>query len=196
VKEGLTLRTRTLVVSGLLLIGFTTLAMMAVEARARQSSRTGLDRPRASPHESVTGTIDGADLTIVYGRPSMRGRKIMGALVPYGRWWCPGADEATELTTSKSLRAGNLVVPAGTYTLYMLPSAKDWTLMINKETGTFHTQYFPASDLGRITLQKRTLAAPVEQLTFAIEPDASGSGGVLGMRWETTEVFTPFTVVE
>ena len=169
---------------------------MAVEARARQFPRPGADRSRVSPHESVKGTIDGADLAIVYGRPSMRGRKIMGALVPYGRWWCPGADEATELTTSKSLRIGNLVVPAGTYTLYMLPTANDWTLMINKETGMFHTQYFPGSDLGRVTLQKRALASPIEQLTFVFAPAAAGPGGVLAMRWETTEVSTPFTVVQ
>jgi len=75
----------------------------------------------------------------------------------------------------------------------MLPTAGDWTLMINKRTGVFHTRYFPADDLGRVTLRKRQLDSPVEQLTFAFDPSPSG-GGVLVMRWETTEVSAPFTV--
>ena len=176
------------------MIGLTTLAIMAVEARARQLPRSNAGR--ASPHETVRGAIDGTDLAIVYGRPTMRSRKIMGTLVPYGRWWCPGADEATEFTTSKALQFPGLRVPPGTYTLYMLPASGDWTLMINTNTGMFHTQYFPAQDLGHVTLKTRTLTAPVEQLTFVFEPSAPGPGGVLAMRWETTEVSAPFSVVE
>ena len=188
------MRIRMLVIAGVVLIGLTTLAIMAVEARARQFPRSNAARP--SPHDTVKTSIDGAELTVTYGRPSMRGRKIMGALVPYGHWWCPGADEATELTTSKPLRVGALLVPAGTYTVYMLPTADDWTLMINNDTGMYHTQYVPAHDLGHVALQKRALTSPIEQLTFAFEPHASGSGGLLVMRWETTEVSTPFTVVQ
>src|SRR5436305_11661400 len=81
---------------------------------------------RASPHESVSASIDGADISIAYGRPYMRGRTIFGSLVPYGRVWCPGADEATTLTTSRPLKIGDLLLDAPQYTLWILPSADQW----------------------------------------------------------------------
>ena len=193
-KGGLALQIKTLVIGGVLVVGLGAIATMATIAVETRQRPLPTSRNRASPHEAVDATIDGADLTITYGRPYMRGRKIMGGLVPYGRWWCPGADEATELTTSKSLRIADLLVPAGTYTLYMLPTADDWTLIINKNTGLFHTQYFSSGDLGRITLRKHQLDTPIEQLTFALDPSPSG-GGVLAMKWETTEVSAPFVVV-
>jgi hypothetical protein len=151
---------------------------------------------RASPHETVSARVAGADLAIRYGRPYMRGRTIMGALVPYGRVWCPGADEATTLTTNKPLQLGDLSLAAGRYTLWMLPTADAWTLVVSKQTGQWHTQYDPAQDLGRVELRKRAVAAPVEQLTFTIEKDVSRSGGAIKMTWETTEVSVPFTVVQ
>src|SRR5579862_2260584 len=99
---------------------------------------------RLSPHESVTGNVDGAQLTIVYGRPSMRGRTIFGSLVPYGRVWCPGADEATTLDASRPIRLGALDVPAGPHTIWMLPEARRWTLVVSTEPSGFHTQYSPS----------------------------------------------------
>ncbi len=153
-------------------------------------------RRRASPHESTDGTIDGAALTITYGRPYMRGRTIMGALVPYNKIWCPGADEVTTLTTSKPLRLGSLPLAAGGYAIWMLPTADDWTLILNSDTGAFHNYHDSRTDVGKITLQKRMLDEPVEQLTFLIEKNPSGPGGVLKMQWEKTELFAPFTVVQ
>jgi len=150
---------------------------------------------RASPHETIEGSIGPADLTIVYGRPYMRGRTIMGALVPYGRIWCPGADEATTLTTTRALNIGNLALDAGRYTLWMLPSADTWRLIVNKQTGQWHTQHDASQDLGRIDLEKRVLTTPVEQLTFAIEKDGGNTGaGAIVMRWEKTEVRAPVIV--
>lgn len=178
------MRTKTAAISGLVLV---VLACAGIEAG---------QRPRLSPHESVSATIDGAELTITYGRPYMRGRKIMGALVRYGQVWCPGADEATELTTSKPLRIGSLTLPAGSYTLWMLPTADEWTLIINKQTGIFHLSYYAPEDLARLPLQKRSVDHPVEQLTFAFATDPSQPGGAITMTWETTEVSAPFTVVQ
>jgi hypothetical protein len=157
---------------------------------------TGQRGPRVSPHESVKATIDGVDITITYGRPSMRGRTIFGALVPYGRVWCPGADEATTLDSARDLRFGALTVPAGPHTIWMLPTADAWTLVVSKEPSGFHTRYNESADLGRLELRKRTLPAAIEQLTFAIEKHPSAPGGVIKMMWETTEVSASFTVVE
>jgi len=151
---------------------------------------------RASPHESVTETVGGAQITVTYGRPYMRGRAIFGALVPYGRVWCPGADEATVLQSDRDLTFGALTVPAGPHTIWMLPTEEAWTLIISKQPSGFHTRYPASSDLGRIELAKRTLPSPIEQLTFVIRSSPSGSGGTLAMRWATTEVSAPFTVVQ
>ena len=127
------------------------------------------------------------------GRPC-EGATIFGGLVRYGDVWCPGADEATMLSTSRPLRMGQLSVPAGEYSLWILPTESAWTLILNKEAHTFHTNYRGSRDLGRVAMQKQTLSAPVEQLTFAIERNSSGPGGRLVMTWATTEVSVPFLV--
>jgi hypothetical protein len=149
-------------------------------------------QPPGSPHETVKATVDGAAISIEYGRPYTRGRKIVGGLVPYDRVWRTGADAATTLTTSKALVIGGATVPAGKVTLYTLPSESGWKLIINKQTGQWGTEYDQAQDLARVDLTKKPLATPVDQLTIAIEPAATG--GQLKISWETTELTVPFTV--
>jgi hypothetical protein len=151
---------------------------------------------RRSPHESTMATIDGSAMLIEYGRPYTRGRTIFGGLVRYDDVWCPGADEATMLSTSRPLRMGQLAVPAGEYSLWILPTESAWTFIVNKEAHTFHTNYRGSRDLGRVPMQKQALSAPVEQLTFAIEKNSSGPGGRIVMTWATTEVSVPFLVGE
>ena len=168
-------------------------ALGAVGIFARRAQIGG--RPRISPHESVSARIDGATVTIVYGRPSMRGRKIFGSLVPYGRVWCPGADEATTLDASRPIRLGTLDVPPGPHTIWMLPEPRRWTLVVSTEPSGFHTQYSPSLDMGRVPLKVQALDAPVEQLRFAIVPGPAG-GGVISMSWEKTLVSAAFTVVK
>jgi hypothetical protein len=156
---------------------------------------------RLSPHESVSASIDGSEITITYGRPYMRGRLIFGGLVPYGRIWCPGADEATTLDSGRELLLGQsaatgLRVPPGPHTIWVLPTEDVWTLIVSKEPSGFHTNYNPRADLGRIEMRKRALDTPVEQLTFAILKNATTAGGVIAMSWERTEVIVPFAVVQ
>jgi Protein of unknown function (DUF2911) len=153
-------------------------------------------RPRVSPHESTTANVNGAAITIVYGRPSMRGREIFGALVPYDRIWCPGADEATTLDSTRPLLLGGVRIPPGPHTIWMLPAPDRWTLIISREPSGFHTQYPRGRDLGRVALAMRSLGAPVEQLTFEVRANPDGPGGVIAMRWARTEVLAPFTVVQ
>lgn len=150
-------------------------------------------RPRISPHERVAARIDGVNVEIVYGRPSMRGRRIFGGLVPYGVVWCPGADEATTLESSRDLEVGSIRVPAGPHTIWILPNLDRWTLIISREPQGFHTQYNARTDLGRVELRKRPLSWSVEQLTFTIEP--APTGGTIAMAWEKTEASVPFRVV-
>ena len=176
-------RIATLAAVGILII---VAAVVVVETRQA--------RQRASPHESVSATVDGSEMTIVYGRPYMRGRMIFGRLIPWDRVWCPGADEATTLDSTRPLRLGDLMVPAGPHTIWILPTPNAWTLVVSKESSGFHTNYNSSADLGRIEMLKRSVTDPVEQLTFAIAKNATGSGGAIAMTWETTEVSVPFTV--
>jgi hypothetical protein len=169
-------------------------AMLAGPLLLAGTGVSSAQRARVSPHESTAATVGRADLEIVYGRPYTRGRVIFGGLVPYGEIWCPGADEATMLSTSRPLRFGTLAVPAGEYSLWILPTEESWTLIFNRQAHTFHTRHRPSEDLGRIALETHILPEPVEQLTFVIEERDAGGGGRIVMRWATTEVAAPFVV--
>ncbi|MBK5298000.1 MAG: DUF2911 domain-containing protein [Vicinamibacteria bacterium] len=138
-----------------------------------------------SPHDTVSATVDGVKVSIEYGRPFMRGRKIVGGLVPYGRVWRTGADQSTTLTTAAPLVIGGTAVPAGKVSLYTLPSPQGWKLIINKQTGQWGTEYDQAQDLARVDLIVKTLAAPVDQFTIEID------GGQIRLAWEMTELAVP-----
>lgn len=148
---------------------------------------------RPSPHELHTFTIDGSAIDIDYGRPFKKGRPIWGGLVPWGRWWMPGADESTTLTSREALVIGGLAVPAGEHTIYMWPDAQASKLIINNRTRTFHTFYDPSSDLGRVDFPWKKLGEPVEQMTFTIEP-REGGGGTLKLMWDDREYYTSVVV--
>ena len=129
-------------------IAFVTAA--AIVAAAALLSVPTLAQPPGSPHETAKATVGGANISIEYGRPYLRGRKIMGGLVPYGRVWRTGADAATTLTTSKDLVIGGTTVPAGKVTLYTLPGEDQWKLILNKQTGQWGTEYDQSKDLARV----------------------------------------------
>ena len=149
-------------------------------------------RQRASPHEKTQATVDGANLAIEYGRPYVMGRKIFGGLVPFGRVWRTGADEATTLVTDQMLVFGTLTVPPGTYTLYTLPNEKEWTLIVSKKTGQWGASYPEGEDLGRVPMKVSATAGPVEQLTIKIADTAAG--GEVHIEWESTRAVATFVV--
>ncbi len=148
---------------------------------------------RRSPRTVLATVVDGARIAIEYGQPAKRERAIWGALVPWNRWWMPGADEGTVITTSAPLVFGSLTVPAGEHTIYTLPGDPAFSIIINGETNLFHTEYRPERDLGRVPMTLTRLTAPVELLTFAIETRPEG-GGVVKLRWDDREYAAPFTV--
>jgi hypothetical protein len=152
------------------------------------------EKKRASPHETVTATVDGAKISITYGRPYMKGRKVVGGLIPYDRVWRTGADEATTLVTDKDLMFGNTHVSAGTYTLYTHAGEKGWQLAINKQTGQWGTEYDAAQDLGRVPLTLSKTPSPVEQFTIAIAD--TPAGGDLRLTWDTAQATAAFTVMK
>jgi DUF2911 family protein len=166
------------------------LALVASTAAAQKVVSTKMGGG-GSPHEKVEWTVKGATITIEYGRPFLKARPL-AQLTPEGKIWRTGADAATTLTTSKDLMFGGLLVPAGTYTLYTVPGAQTWKLVVSKQTGQWGTEYHEDRDLGRADLKVETLPKPVEQFTIGITE--GGSGGVLTLDWGTTRATTPFMV--
>jgi hypothetical protein len=112
--------------------------------------------------------------------------------VPYGEVWRTGANAATQFKTDKSLDFGGTVVPAGFYTLWTLPSASGWKLIINSETGQWGTEHKADKDLYTIDMKSSVLPAAVERFTISVEP--SGEGGVLNLDWDTTRASAAFRV--
>ncbi len=147
----------------------------------------------ASPRGTARFSFaDGKKIEISYGRPYMRGRKIMGGLVPYGEEWRTGANEATSFDTQADLNVAGTKVPAGSYTLFTLPSEGEWKLIVSKRTGEWGIPYPGAQyDLARIAMKKQALSTPVEQLTISFEKQ--GAGGRMNIDWERTRVWVDFS---
>ena len=144
--------------------------------------------PVLSPPASADVRLDGKELLINYGSPAMRGRKIMGGLVPYGQVWRTGANPATSFTTEADLMIGKLRVPAGKYTLYTLPAApgKPWMLIVNKQTGQWGTVYQQGQDLGRTAMHAKTLPVPQESMSITFE-NTTMHATELHVKWEMTD---------
>src|SRR4030065_528898 len=110
-------------------------------------SNINAQKPILSPRDSVKAIFNGKTITINYGKPSVRGRKIFGSFVPYYKIWRTGAGAATTLTTEADLEVDGAVVPHGVYTIYTLPSEERCKLIINKQTGQWGIDYNPQLDL-------------------------------------------------
>lgn len=149
-------------------------------------------KPVASPRDSLSVSIGGAQITVNYGRPSKRGRAVFDSLVPYGSVWRTGANAATAFTTTKPLMIGSLMVPAGSYTLFTIPGKASWQLIVNKQTGQWGLEYDATKDLGRVEMKVETLPAVVEMMAIKVVPGAKG--GVLRVEWDRTAATVAFVV--
>lgn len=162
-------------------------AMLAVAALALYAQQGEQQKPLSPKGDASLSFADGKKVTVTYSRPSVRGRKIMGGLVPYGKVWRTGANEATTFATETNLTVGGTQVPAGNYTLYTLPAENGWKLIINKQTGQWGTEYDEKQDLARIDLKKENAASPMEQFTIAFDKKG-GDAGVMTLAWENTKL--------
>ncbi len=163
---------------------------------------------RLSPHETISTVIEGNRVTIVYGRPYTKNpktgeiRQIWGGLVPFGKIWRTGADEATLLITQQPIELGGATIPAGAYTLWTLPVEGKAKLIVNKQIGQWGISprdpkqtYDEALDVARIDLRKDALEQPVNQFTISVEESPSG-GGILKLTWENTQYSTTLKVAK
>ncbi len=139
---------------------------------------------RKSPHE----TVSAGNISVTYGRPAKKDREIFGALVPYGKVWRAGADEATEITFTADGSLGGKPVKAGTYTLFTIPGEKEWTIILNsqlKQWGAYEYEKHKGKNVLEVTAPVKQLSAPVESFTIRVD------NGQLIMEWDKTQVAVP-----
>lgn len=160
-----------------------------------------------TPHATTSAVIGpnrqtGSMITITYGRPFLKHprtgevRKVWGGLVPWDKAWRLGADEATTIIAPHSLQIGAATIPAGVYTLYLVPSETGKSLLaFSKNIGKWGVPVDEKSDVARVEATKTAIAETVEQLTIQVQnTPAQSMNGVLRIRWESTEFSVPFTV--
>jgi hypothetical protein len=148
---------------------------------------------RASPHDSASVALDGGTVKVCYGRPNVRGRPIMGGLVPYGEPWRMGADEATAIYVPFAAKIAGVKVAPGWYSLYAIPTAKDWQIVVNsdaKRWGVDIDAKVRAKDVGTGTVPAEKSAAPVEALTIALSKD-SPTKATMDVTWADAHVRVP-----
>ncbi len=144
------------------------------------------EKSRPSPAAQTQCSIGGKSVTIAYSSPRAKGRKIFGDLVPYGEVWRTGANEATTFVTQGDLSVGGKTVPAGNYTIFTVPNADKWTLIVNKKTGEWGIPYkYESDELVRTDMKVSATSSPVENFTINL---ASMDGHCsLNISWENTE---------
>lgn len=131
---------------------------------------------------------------VIYSRPQKKGRKIFGDLVPYGKVWRTGANEATEFRLYEPMNFGDICLDEGTYTLYTIPQKDHWTIIINRDVyvwGAF--SYKKEKDAARLKVPTQETAAPVEALSMIFRNEKNGITLLIG--WDTTFVEIPFEYV-
>lgn len=139
---------------------------------------TSFCQERASPPKKAEGTINGANITVNYSSPAVKGRTIFGELVPLGKVWRAGANEATTFETSKAIKVQGKELPAGKYSFFIIPNEGSSTFIFNKQTGQWGTQYDQAQDALRVDVPSGQTSSLTENLVYEIQPDG------LEVKWE------------
>lgn len=147
-------------------------------------AQMGKNRP--SPAESAKCDLGGGKtIETNYSSPRMKGRKIYGELVPFGEVWRTGANEATTFVTSGDVEVGGKTIPAGSYTIFTVPTADKWTLIVNKKTGEWGIPYkYESDELARVDMKVSKLPSPVENFTISYEKSESACW--MHVDWENT----------
>lgn len=180
----------------------------APQPKKKASPLPGAGTGGNTPHATTGAVIDGNRVTLVYGQPFKKHprtgevRQVWGGLVPTGKMWRTGADEATLLITQQPLEVGGVTVPAGAYTLWTL-LAEDGSakLAINKQIGQwgasgnadFKTIYDQANDVVRVDLKREALEPALEQFNMAVERNPAG-GGLIRLKWDDRQYSAAFKV--
>ncbi len=165
-----------------------TVPLLVSTLQALPAQTPTLEFPQASPASTLKQRFGLTDVEIEYSRPSARGRKIFGGLVPFGEVWRTGANNATKLTFSSDVKLEGANVPAGSYALFTIPGETEWTIILSKVTGTWGSyQYNQKDDLTRVKVRPTTLAESVETMSIDLA-DLRTDAATLTLSWEKTRV--------
>lgn len=144
-----------------------------------------------SPSSTAHHEKNGIEMTVEYSRPYKKGREIFGGLVPYGKIWRTGANEATIIRFTKDVNFAGKMLKAGTYTLWTIPGPTDWMIVINSETGQWGTEYDERRDVLRVPAKSKKLDVPLEMLIIDFTDVESGSEMLI--KWDNTIVNIPIS---
>jgi hypothetical protein len=151
---------------------------------------------RKSPLDSLTFSVAEHPVKVCYGRPSSRGRVMIGGNnVPFGKLWRTGANEPTIFFTPVALTVAGIKVAPGKYSLYSVPGPKEWQVIVNRSTSQWgeesnYTDKVKAQEVGRATVTTEQVAEPIETFTIRSEP-SGGKGAGLVLEWEKTRIRIP-----
>jgi hypothetical protein len=151
---------------------------------------------RKSPLDSLTFKVANQPVKVCYGRPSSRGRVMLGGKdIPYGKLWRTGANEPTIFFTPIPLKVAGIAVPPGTYSLYTVPGRTEWEVIVNRSISQWgeegnYTAQVKAQELSRAKVKSESVTSPIETFTIRAEPD--GNNANLVLEWEKTRVKIPF----
>lgn len=146
-----------------------------------------------SVRDTTREKIGGAKFFVDYGRPLVRGRQLLGGIIPYNQVWRTGANAATQFSTSAPITLAGIRMDPGMYTLWTIPREKGVDLIVNTQAGQWGTQYAPANDLGKAPMTVETNAAPVEKFSISIVP-VDAKRGSLVMEWGTFKWSAPIVL--
>ena len=168
------------------------LACTAICLAILNTNAQPIKTPAPSPTQTIKQDFGISAIELIYSRPGMKGRKIFGDLVPYGKVWRTGANSATRIKFTDDVNIGGQNLKAGEYALYTVPNASDWDVIINKGSANWGTDYKQEDDLFRIKVKSATLQQPVETFTMQFANVKSNSAD-LQIMWDKTAVSVPIT---
>ncbi len=150
--------------------------------------------PQASPTARVEQQIGVTDFAVAYASPGVKGRKILGDLVPFDKVWRTGANGVTTLKASRDFKFGGKAVPAGTYAVHTIPGKASWTVILNSDVNAWGSySYDQKKDVVRIQVKPEALATSRERMTFLFS-DTTDDSAKLDLEWEKVRVRIPIEV--
>jgi hypothetical protein len=160
------------------------LSLLALPASAQ------LQLPRPSPGAKISQTVGLTEISVDYSSPAVRGRKIWGAVVPYGEVWRAGANQTTKVTFSKDATIGGTAIPAGSYAFFAIPGPADWTLILNKDFNQGGAANYK-QELDLVRVQVRPKEVPFRERLAYLVSDFTENTASLDLEWEKVRVSLP-----
>ena len=151
-----------------------------------------LKTPAPSPTQTIKQDFGLSSVELIYSRPGIKGRKVFGDLVPYGKVWRTGANSATRLKFTDDVSIGGQLLKAGEYALYTVPGASEWEVIINKGSANWGTEYKQEDDVFRIKVKPVKMDAAMETFTMQFA-NVKPPGMELHIMWDKTAVAIPIT---